>query len=210
MHSIEKIIIIIILISIKVSYCQDLPDSIQDLPDSINGSKDKPALNDKSVPKDKSVPINKHVNEIFSISLETSFNGDDFMVGFLPGLHLQNLNLTAGVLFLVRPYKKKILVERSTNFYLQLQEWRYVFGICLEKRINLVNTIALSLSAGGGYTYGEYAGTSTSAETNFLPILRIGIIKEYDKTLISLRYQFMEIPNVNNHQVNLSFIYMFK
>ena len=171
--------------TIKTSYCQDLPDS-------LNGTIDKP------------------VNEIFSISFETVFNSDDFMMGFLPGLHLQNLNLTAGVLFLFRPYKKKIRVERSTNLYYQFQEWRYVFGICLEKRFNLVNTIALSLSAGGGYTFGEYAGTSTSAKTSFLPILRIGINKEYNKTLFCLRYQFMEIPNVNNHQVNLSFIYMFK
>ena len=186
MLSIEKIItIIIIMISIKISYCQDLPDS-------LNGVIDKP------------------VNEIFSISLETAFNGDDFMIGFLPGLHLQNLDLTAGALFLFRPYKKKIRVEQSPNFYYQFQEWRYVFGICLEKRFNLVNTIALSLSAGGGYTFGNYAGTSKSAETTFLPILRIGIIKKYDKTLISFRYQFMEIPNVNNHQVNLSFTYLLK
>jgi hypothetical protein len=184
-HIVKTITIVLILLSIKTSYCQELPDS-------LNGTIDKP------------------MNEIFSISLETAFNGDDFMIGFLPGLHLQNLNLTVGALFLFRPYKKKILVERSTNYYYQFQEWRYVFGICFEKRINLVNTIALSLSAGGGYTFAEYTGTSTSAETTFLPILRIGIIKEYDKILISLRYQFMEIPNVNNHQVNLSFIYLFK
>ncbi len=176
MHSIEKIfVVIIILVSIKTSYCQDLPDS-------LNGT------------------IGKPVNEIFSISFETAFNGDDFMMGFLPGIHLQNLNLTAGALFLFRPYKKKICVEQSRNFYYQFQETRYVFGICFEKRYNLVNTIALSLSAGGGYTFGEYAGTSISAETTFLPILRIGIIKEFDKTLIGLRYQYIKIPDVNSRR----------
>jgi hypothetical protein len=192
MLSIEKIIIIIIiLISIKTSYCQDLPDS-------LSGS------------KESSVPKESPVNEIFSISFETVFNDDDFMMGFLPGIHLQSLDLTVGALFLFRPYKKKILVEKSTNFYYQFKEWRYVFGICVAKNINLVNTIALSLTAGGGYSFGNYSGTSTSAETTFLPILRIGLTKEFGNTLIGLRYQFIEIPHVNNHQVNLSFEYLLK
>ena len=185
LYLVTTIIFVLMFYTIKTSYCQDSPDI-------LNGIIDKPS------------------NEIFSISLETTFNGGDFMLGFIPGVHFQNLNLTAGGLLLIRPFKKKILVERSPNNYYQFQEWRYTFGIILEKRIDLVETISLSLSAGAGYTQGDYAGTSISAETSFLPIFRIGLTKEFSNVLIGLRYQFMEIPNVNNHQVNLSFIYLFK
>jgi hypothetical protein len=174
----------LIIISCEVSYCQDLLDSTNGINDSLS-------------------------NLIPSISFETTFNGEDLMLGFIPGVHFQNLNLTAGGLFLVRPYDKKVRVEQSPKFYIQFQEWRIVFGIILEKRINLVETISLSLSAGGGYTFGGYAGTSKSAEKSFLPIFRIGLTKEFDNILVGLRYQYMEIPDVNNHLGNITFIYLY-
>ena len=183
-HIVKTITIMLIIISCEVSYCQDLPDSTNGINDSLS-------------------------NLIPSISFETTFNGEDLMLGFIPGVHFQNLNLTAGGLFLIRPYKKKILVERSPNFYYQFQEWRIVSGFILEKRINLVETISLSLSAGGGYTFGGYAGTSKSAEKSFLPIFRIGLTKEFDNILVGLRYQYMEIPDVNSHQGNITFIYLY-
>ncbi|MFC2092712.1 hypothetical protein ACFLSV_02315 [Bacteroidota bacterium] len=181
---VKTITILLIFISFEVSYCQDSPDSYG-INDSIS-------------------------NLIPSISFETAFNGDDFMLGFIPGVHFQNLNLTAGALFFVRPYKKKVCVERSPNFYYKFQEWRIAFGLILEKRINLMETISLSLSIGGGYTIGGYAGTSRIAEKFFLPIFRIGLTKEFDNILIGLRYQYMEIPDVSHHQGNFSFIYLFK
>ena len=183
-HIVRTITIVMISLSFKVSYCQDLSDNLNGINDSLS-------------------------NIIPSISFEITFNGEDFMLGFIPGVHFKNLNLTAGALFLIRPYKKKILVERSPNFYYQFQEWRIVFGIILEKRINLVETISVSLSAGGGYTFGGYAGTSKSAEKSFLPIFRIGLTKEFDNILVGLRYQYMEIPDVNSHQGNITFIYLY-
>jgi len=184
-HTISLITIVLLVLSIKTSYCQDLPDSSNGINDSLS-------------------------NLIPSISFETAFNGDDFMLGFIPGVHFQNLNLTAGALFLIRPYDKKVSVERSPNYYYRLQEWRIVFGLILEKRINLGETISLSLSLGGGYTLGGYAGTSKSAEKSFLPIFRTGLTKEFDNILIGLRYQYMEIPDVSSHQGNFSFMYLFK
>lgn len=184
-HIVKTITIILILLSFKISFCQDLPDGLNGINDSLS-------------------------NLIPSISFETTFNGEDIMLGFIPGVHFQNLNLTAGALFLIRPYDKKVRVEQSPKFYIQFQEWRIVLGIILEKRINLVETISLSLSAGGGYTLGGYGGTTMSAETSFLPIFRIGLTKEFDNILIGLRYQYMEIPDVNSHQGNITFIYLFE
>lgn len=183
-HIVSTITFVLILISLEESFCQDLPDSLNGINDSLS-------------------------NIIPSISFETTFNTEDLMLGFIPGVHFQNLNLTAGALFLIRPIKKKTRVEKYTNFYYQFQEWRIVSGIILEKRINLVETISLSLSAGGGYTFGGYAGTSISAEKSFLPIFRIGLTKEFDNMLIGLRYQFMEIPYVNSHHCNFTFTYLF-
>lgn len=184
-HIFNLITIILISLSFNISYCQDLANSSKRINDSLS-------------------------NVIPLISFETTFNGEDFMLGSVLGVHFQNLNLTAGGLFLIRPYHKKILLERSPNFYYKFQEWRTVFGIILEKRINLDETISLSLSAGGGYTLGGYNGTSMSAENSLVPIFRIGFTKQFNNILIGLRYQYMEIPDVSSHQGNIMFMYLFK
>ena len=182
-HAFSLFTIVLITLSFKISYCQDLADSSKEINDSQSDM----------------TP---------SISFETTFNGEDFMLGIIPGVHFQNINLTAGGLFLIRPYHKKIRIEKSPNFYYQFQEWRCVIGIILEKRFKLVETISFSLSAGGGYTFGGYAGTDMSAEKSFLPVFRIGLTKEFDNILIGLRYQYMEIPDVSNHQGNITFSYL--
>ena len=95
-------------------------------------------------------------------------------------------------------------MARSPDFHYQFREWRYVAGLLLERTVRGEGASSLSLSAGGGYTFGDYAGSSRRAKARFVPVLRAGLVRELGKAAVTLGYQFLDTPGARSHQATLS------
>lgn len=146
------------------------------------------------------------------ISPEISFdflgNHTDFMFGFGGGIAIEPLDLSTRLYALVRPGRKRILIESETpNLYYQYRESRFMIGFDLEKRFTLTQIseskrVGAFLSAWGGLSLGSYRGTSASAPGGFNYIFRGGPFFNDDVVTIQAGYAFVPLrtPSIVAHR----------
>ena len=144
----------------------------------------------------------------FSIAADASFNNDDFLVGIYPGVLFEMFETRASLFFIARPYEKKVYVRQSNNFQIRYLEWRSILGLNLEKHGFLYGNTGFSVGAGYGISFGTYAGSKKSAETEWLPVFKAGIDQHFGDVSVGIGYKYLKFPNVdNNNQFYISITY---
>lgn len=149
----------------------------------------------------------KPSNTAFSISLDASFNNDDFILGIYPGINFKAHETRLSVFFITRPYEKKVYVRQSNSFLIRYLEWRSVIGLNAEKHIDLYGNTGLSFGAGYGYTFGTYAGSSKSAKDLWIPVFKAGLDQRFGDVFVGVGYKYMRMPHVNNNLFYISVTY---
>lgn len=134
-----------------------------------------------------------------NLSFEMSFNTKDIFLGFDYNLY-RNIEylILFDMFFLFRPYRKTVFIEKSDNYYYQLKEHRFVAGLNVDKYFILIGSFGIYLSAGAGYTFGDFAGTEMfNAESKFIPTGGGGFVLNFSNNLyLKAGYQYLNVPDV--------------
>lgn len=140
----------------------------------------------------------------------TNFNGDDFMMGGSMILAESKYDLEFEVNFMTRPAVRSILYKTGTKTYFQFWEKRSVLQLGFNKNFSLKkNSIHYygGLQAGlyGGYTYGNFRGSSKKPDDTFIFIPKIGLYYNLKNVYIKLNYEYMQLKNTNfsPHRIEL-------
>lgn len=140
-------------------------------------------------------------------------NHTDFMFGFTGGIGFDQLDLSTRLYAMVRPGRKRILVQSETpNLYYQYRESRFMIGLDLEKRFTLsqINSqlrVGAFLAAWGGLSLGGYRGTSANAPGGFNYVFRGGPFLGDDTVTLQAGYAFVPLrtPSIVAHRAYIGF-----
>lgn len=147
------------------------------------------------------------------IGMDMVFNHTDFMLGFLAGPAFEKLDLSTRLNVLVRPGRKRVLVESETpDLFYQYRESRVMIGLDAEKRFTLsqfsdAGRVGAFVSAWGGVSLGGYRGTSAAAPGGFNYVFRGGPFLQQDELVLQLGYAYMPLrtSSVVAHRVFIGF-----
>jgi hypothetical protein len=113
------------------------------------------------------------------------------------------LTFRAGFTF--RPYSHSTKVPIRQNYLIQYQEWRGSFEMGLSKKFYMNNHTAFSLEGGGLFSFGDYDGSSESAETSksLWGGASLGFFGNGFRAL-TLFYQYYPQPHISSHRFGIS------
>jgi len=145
----------------------------------------------------------------YLISFPLNFNNRDFLMGadFTFCEIKYRFDISAG--YLVRPFRKSVLIKERENFYFMYKEHTNLFYVDLQKKIRFYNSNAkeFGLFAGAkeSFRYGNYSGSNKKhRELIFSPELGLYFIGKNMSFKINYEYSPFKTYNNINHRINFS------
>ncbi len=187
----------------------DKKNSTLTLAENIGNNNMLDLLNQETVKNQSTLRFGK---TFFGISNHIS-NGD-YMFGIQSGF--SELNTKTDLIFAydIRPYRKKVLIEKTEHEFWQYREFRNSFSISLQKRIQVKRTaqsqIGILIGAKGSYYFGGYKGSSEQL-SEFCPIPKIGIYRQSKNTRLTFSYEYTTFAaqNLSSNIFSLSWSHIF-
>ncbi len=143
-----------------------------------------------------------------TFSVNVTFNDEDLNFGFSPGIYFIPDDLTFNLIFSMRPFEKKLLIEKFENYYIRFFEKRFLIGLGVDKQFFINERFGISFNGGFGYTFGYYPGSKANADADWIPIMGFGIVNKLnDNISMKVGYQIAPVPHVNRNQIVISFIF---
>jgi len=142
-------------------------------------------------------------------SAGSSFNIDDILIDSEIGLQFIEKHWAANCLFFFRPYKKKVIVKQSDNFYHQYRAQQFGFGFTAEKQFEIAN-FELFLALGSVHRFGKFSGSSIRPEGGLTLVFKSGLIRHFNYLDLKLAYRYLDLPFISNQQFSVSIIYVLK
>lgn len=142
------------------------------------------------------IPNKLFINKL-SITTNMLFNTQDFFTGIDIGLHEQRFGSALYFGYQVRPFRKRIHVQKSEHTYYQFREWRSMFHLSFEQRIKNIDSYRFPqgfyIGVKEAFTFGNYTGTLQEVENKFLTIPFIGYYLSIDWFTMKLHYEYMDL-----------------
>ena len=147
--------------------------------------------------------------------VHTAFNGRDINWGLQAGIAFQDLDLSLRGDFSNRMGPKRVLVESANNPNLlyQYREARYYLGLETEKRFTIMefgndHRFGACAALWGGYSFGDYKGTSVAPDHGFSIRGRVAPFVQFDEQFtIKAGYEYLplRVEDISDHRFFIGF-----
>jgi hypothetical protein len=158
----------------------------------------------------KSQPV---LEKFLGISFRQMVSKDDILVGLAVSPPVTGKKLYGFMVFDFRPYRKKLRVQQTANFFNQYAENRYMIGIGAGYQQALINdTFGLYLQLSSHYTWGNYGGTEIQPPSEFLFVPDAGVFFGGKRaTTVRLGYAYQRatselraVKSLSEHKISIS------
>lgn len=151
--------------------------------------------------------------------LNISWNFHDYTNGLFVGMYdtKYRSSITAG--FMTRILAKSVLVEKDPLLYYQYWERRYMVWAGLDKQFVLFTSpkgtkAGISIGCKEGFTFGNYRGSKTKAQRQWLFIPSVAVSRSGKILNASIGYEYSPFPvyglSAHRIQITLGFHFPFK
>ncbi len=161
-------------------------------------------------------PDRKPVFNKLETSFNTTFNDNDVVFGLESGLNeaKYNFNITGG--YALRPWVRRIQVQRNENEYFQYWERRSFFWLGLNKNFNIISnyknrSLGITLGIKNIFTYGKYLGSAITPSPFYVFSPGIGIYSKSKYSGIIIKYEYADygLYNFNKNWITFSLMVRF-
>ena len=153
-----------------------------------------------------------HFNRI-GIGITQNFNFNDYMMGLNIGFLEAKYEMEYLFGWEARPFRKRVLIEESENFYYQLREFRSIFYANIIKRFNLStsnnNNRGIFVGVKEIYNFGNYKAMNRKVERKFNTVPQLGIYWMSKNTTLKLNYEYVDFDTYKVSPHRICFTTMF-
>ena len=133
------------------------------------------------------------------IGFDFSSNFSDYMNNLHIGLYDPKYYTSISLGFHARMTAMKLYVPKSETIWYQYWERRYLIWAGIDKQLPIFRSVAsdksgLSIGLKGGYTFGNYRGSSVNAASKWMLIPSLQIFHSSRFTTVSIGYEYAKYP----------------
>ncbi len=148
--------------------------------------------------------------------LNISWNFHDYTNGLFAGMYDTKYRSSITVGFMTRMLAKNVLVEKDPFLYYQYWERRYMVWAGIDKQFVLFTSpkgakAGITLGFKEGFTFGNYRGSKTKTQRQFLFIPLVGISRTGKLLTASIGYEYSPFPvyGLSPHRIQISLRFHF-